>query len=155
MLNDGRPTPGPLTPGPRPGKNPIEGRTVIQEPLEPRKHTGALWEALRAPEHDHLWQFLFDGPYRERAAFDAAMEHKASTADPLFLAIVDRASNRAVGYASYMRIEPNHRSIEVGGILFAPPLQRTVGATEAMYLMARHVFEVLGYRRYEWKCDAP
>jgi RimJ/RimL family protein N-acetyltransferase len=143
-----------LTPGSRPQKISIEGPRVILEPLERAKHADALWEAVRAPEHDQLWTFLFDGPFRERAEFDAAIEKKASTADPLFFAIVDRGSRQAVGFASYMRIEPAHRCIEVGGILFAPPLQRTAGATEAMYLMARHVFEELGYRRYEWKCDA-
>src|SRR5947209_5674429 len=143
-----------LTPGSRPEKISIEGKRVILEPLDRARHATALWDAVHPPEHDDLWRFLFDGPFRERAAFEAAVEQKASTADPLFLAIVDRASRRAVGYASYMRIEPKHRCIEVGGILFAPPLQRTAGATEAMYLMARHVFEELGYRRYEWKCDA-
>src|SRR4051812_28116516 len=143
-----------LTPGPRPGKISIEGKSVIVEPLDRAKHAAALWEAVRGPEHDDLWRFLFDGPFRERAAFEAAVEQKSSTADPLFFAMVDKASRRAVGYASYMRIEPTHRCIEVGGILFAPPLQRSAGATEAMFLMARHVFEELGYRRYEWKCDA-
>src|SRR5438045_3261543 len=105
MLTYGRRSSGRLKPGPRPEKISMEGRTVILDPLEPRKHAGALWEAVRAPEHDHLWQFLFDGPFRERGAFDAAIEQKASTGDPLFFAIVDRASGRAVGYASYMRIE--------------------------------------------------
>src|SRR5262249_47942743 len=81
-------------------------------------------------------------------------EHKASTDDPLFFGIVDGATGCAAGYASYMRIEPAHRAIEVGGILYTPALQRTRGATEAMYLMARHAFEDLGYRRYEWKCDS-
>ena len=143
-----------LTPGSRPEKISLEGQRVILQPLDPKKHADALWEAVRGPAHDELWRFLFDGPFRERAAFDAAIERKAAGADPLFLAIVDRGSGNAVGYASYMRIEPVHRCIEVGGILFAPPLQRTAGATEAMYLMARHVFEDLEYRRYEWKCDA-
>jgi RimJ/RimL family protein N-acetyltransferase len=78
----------------------------------------------------------------------------AASEDPLFYAIVDRASGRAVGRAALMRIEPLHRVIEVGSILFTPPLQRTRGATEAMYLMARYVFDELGYRRYEWKCNA-
>jgi len=126
-----------LTPGPRPEKISIPGQRVILEPLDRAKHSAALWEAVRGPEHDDLWRFLFDGPFRDRAAFEAAVEQKASTADPLFFAISEKASRRAVGYASYMRIEPAHRCIEVGGILFAPPLQRTAGATEAMFLMAR------------------
>ena len=72
----------------------------------------------------------------------------------MFFAILDNPSGKAVGYASYMRIEPVHRVIEVGSILYTPRLQQTTLATEAMYLMARHVFEDLGYRRYEWKCNA-
>jgi RimJ/RimL family protein N-acetyltransferase len=133
---------------------PMHGRLVAVEPLDPVRHADSLWDAVRGPEHDHLWTWLFDGPFRERAAFDEALARKASTRDPLFFAIVDRASSRAIGYASYMRIEPAHRCIEVGGILYTPLLQRTAGATEAMYLMARRVFEELGYRRYEWKCDS-
>ena len=161
IASDGRVSGGPrtvvddrLTPGRRPEKIRIEGQRVVLEPLNVSAHAAALWEAAHAPEHDDLWRYLFDGPFRERADFERAIEKKAGTDDPLFLAIVDRASGNAVGYASFMRIEPAHRSIEVGGILFAPPLQRTAGATEAMYLMARHAFEDLLYRRYEWKCDA-
>ena len=79
---------------------------------------------------------------------------RARSEDPLFFAMLEKSSGDAVGYAAFMRIEPAHRVIEVGSILFTPRLQRTVGATEAMYLMARYVFEDLGYRRYEWKCNA-
>jgi RimJ/RimL family protein N-acetyltransferase len=143
-----------MTPAAPPRKIRLEGRLVTVEPLAPAAHGDALWEAVRAPEHDGLWTYLFDGPFRQRSAFDAALDRKAAGVDPLFFAIVDRAAGRAVGYASYMRIEPAHRVIEIGGILFTPALQRTAGATEAMYLMARHVFDDLGYRRYEWKCDA-
>lgn len=132
----------------------MEGRYVDVEPLSPSAHAASLWAAAGAPEHGGLWRYLFDGPFPGRESFEAAIAKKSSTDDPLFFAIVDRPSARAVGYASYMRIEPAHRVIEVGGILFTPLLQRTRGATEAMYLMARHVFEDLGYRRYEWKCDS-
>jgi RimJ/RimL family protein N-acetyltransferase len=132
----------------------MEGRFVTVEPLVPAKHTADLWDAVKDPAHDDLWRYLFDGPYRDAAAFEHAISRKASTVDPLFFAIVDRASSRAVGYASFMRIEPAHRVIEVGSILFTPKLQRTAGATESMYLMARYVFDDLCYRRYEWKCDA-
>ena len=132
----------------------MRGRTVEVEPLEPAKHTASLWDAVKGPENDDLWQYLFDGPYADAAAFEHSIARKSATADPLFFAIVDRARNRAVGYASFMRIEPAHKVVEVGGILYTPLLQRTTGATEAMYLMARYVFEELGYRRYEWKCNA-
>ena len=101
-----------------------------------------------------MWQYLFEGPFADRAAFDLHLRRIAASEDPLFLAILDNATGSAVGYASYMRIEPVHRVIEVGSILYTPRLQQTTLATEAMYLMARHVFEDLGYRRYEWKCNA-
>jgi len=132
----------------------MEGRFVRVEPLEPAKHTASLWDAVKGPENDGLWTYLFDGPFRDAASFEQAIARKSATADPLFFAIVDRAAGRATGYASFMRIEPAHGVVEVGGILFTPLLQRTAGATEAMCLMARHVFEDLHYRRYEWKCDA-
>lgn len=143
-----------MTPAALPRRVAFEGRTVVVEPLEPARHAASLWEAVQGAENDDLWQYLFDGPFPSAAAFEQSIARKSATADPLFFAIVDRATERAVGYASYMRIEPAHRVMEVGGILYTPRLQRTVGATEAMYLMARHVFDDLGYRRYEWKCDA-
>jgi RimJ/RimL family protein N-acetyltransferase len=72
----------------------------------------------------------------------------------MYFAVIDEKSGLALGHAAYMRIEPKPRVIEVGSILYTPRLQRTPGGTEAMYLMAKHVFEELGYRRYEWKCNA-
>jgi RimJ/RimL family protein N-acetyltransferase len=101
-----------------------------------------------------LWLYLFEGPFPRRADFDSHLKRAAASEDPLFFAILDRASGTAVGYAAYMRIEPAHRVIEVGSILYTSQLQRTPLATEAMYVTARHVFEDLGYRRYEWKCNA-
>ena len=132
----------------------IEGRIVSIVPLDPIAHAGTLYDETRGEENDELWRYLFEGPFVSRAAFESHLQQKASSVDPLAFAIVEKSSGDAVGYASYMRIEPAHRVIEVGSILFTPRLQRTIGATEAMYLMARHVFEDLGYRRYEWKCNA-
>lgn len=142
------------SPAARPRPIAMEGQYVWLEPLDPVKHGDALWEGTHGPEREELWRYLFEGPFPDRAAFNAHLERKAVPGDPLFFAILDRPSRRAVGYASYMRIERVHRCIEVGSILYTPALQRTRGATEAMYLMARHVFEDLGYRRYEWKCNA-
>src|SRR6266436_5010785 len=135
---------------PTPAKRPrrrttLDGRYCELVPLDAAAHSEALWEATNGPEHDGLWQYLFDGPFRERAEFEAALAGKSVSEDPLFFAILGGTPSRAVGYASYMRIEPKHRSIEVGSILYTPLLQRTAGATEAMYLMARHAFEDLGY----------
>jgi RimJ/RimL family protein N-acetyltransferase len=153
----------------RPQRIRLAGRYVTLVPLDPAAHTEALYQAAHGPGHEALWQYLFDGPYPTVEGFREALEKKAGTDDPLFFAILDGAkgdeasggvasgdvaSGRAVGYASFMRIEPAHRCIEVGSILYTPLLQRTAGATEAMYLMARYVFEDLGYRRYEWKCDS-
>jgi RimJ/RimL family protein N-acetyltransferase len=142
------------TPARVPCRTTIHGAHVTLAPLDPQAHGNALREATVGPSNDGLWLYLFDGPFADRGAFDAHLHKKAASDDPLFFAILDRRSARALGYASYMRIEPAHRVIEVGSILYTPALQRTAAATEAMYLMARHVFEELGYRRYEWKCNA-
>ena len=132
----------------------LEGRYVRLEPLHPASHADSLWEAAGGSARDALWTYLFSGPFPERVGFDRDLERKCASSDALFFAIVDRDSELATGYASYMRIEPAHRSMEVGNILYSPALQRTRAATDAMYLMARHAFEDLGYRRYEWKCNA-
>jgi RimJ/RimL family protein N-acetyltransferase len=141
-------------PAKRPKYTALDGRMVSVVPLDPIAHAGALYDGTRGEENAGLWRYLFEGPFATRDAFEAHLKQKASSEDPLFFAILEKPSGDAVGYAAYMRIEPAHRVIEVGSILFTPRLQRTIGATEAMYLMARHVFEDLGYRRYEWKCNA-
>lgn len=143
-----------LTPARRPGRTPIEGRYVELQPLDPAKHAEALWRGLSGAANEDLWLYMPDGPFTERAAFDAHMEAKAISDDPLFFAIVDRKTGLAAGRATLMRIDQPNRVIEVGGIIYTRALQRSRGATEAMYLFARYVFEDLGYRRYEWKCNA-
>ncbi len=130
------------------------GRYVTVTPLVPAVHGESLWSHLGGPQHAHLWTYLHWGPFPSRDAFMADLEAKAISEDWIFFAIVDRPSGGAVGYAAYMRAKPGHGSIEIGGLCYGPRLQRTRGATEAMYLMARHAFEELGYRRYEWKCHA-
>jgi RimJ/RimL family protein N-acetyltransferase len=138
----------------RPERITIVGRYVTIEPLDPAKHAEALWQGLGGEANESLWLYMPDGPFLDRAAFDAHMQAKAISEDPLFFAIVDRQTNLAVGRATLMRIDPPNRVIEVGGIIFTRALQRSRGATEAMYLLARYVFDELGYRRYEWKCNA-
>ena len=130
------------------------GRYVTVEPLDPAKHGDSLWREVGGLDKADLWRWMPDGPFETRAEFDAVLAAKAVSTDPLFHAVVDNATGLAVGHASFMRIEPKHRVIEVGGIMFGPTLQRTRGATESMYLMAKHAFEEIGYRRYEWKCNA-
>lgn len=136
----------------RPTRVTLTGRCVSVTPLDPTVHADDLFDALR--DADHLWTYLASGPFPDRAAFRRYIADSAASEDPLFLAILDNGSSRALGHAALLRIEPQHRAIEVGHILYSPSLQRTCGATEAMALLARHVFEDLGYRRYEWKCNA-
>jgi RimJ/RimL family protein N-acetyltransferase len=130
----------------------LRGRTVTLEPLNAERHAAGLWQAVRG--HDELWTWLFDGPHTTEAALRQAIEQKQAATGFVFLAIVPTTTGLAAGWASYMRAEPAHGVVEVGNILLAPSLQRTTAATEAMFLMAEHVFEHLGYRRYEWKCNA-
>jgi RimJ/RimL family protein N-acetyltransferase len=113
-------------------------------------------DALHASLHDGdagLWDFLPYGPFGEQSWRDWFAAAAASD-DPLFFAVVDRARDRPVGQASYLRIEPGDGVIEIGHLAFGPALQRTPGATEAVFLLARHAFDELGYRRLEWKCNA-
>ena len=130
----------------------LGGRYVTLEPLDAERHTAALWQAVKG--HDELWTWLFDGPYASEADLRQAIEARQAAAGFVFLAIVPVATGQAAGWASFLRMEPAHGVIEVGNILLSPALQRTTAATEAMFLMARHVFDDLGYRRYEWKCNA-
>ena len=131
----------------------MHGTRVCVEPLAPERHADDLWSACREDTDERLWTYLPYGPFADRAAYDATMSAGWLGDEPLFHAIVDRATDRARGVAAYLRIFPAVGSIEVGHVCFAPRLQGTTAATEAMYLMMRRAFE-LGYRRYEWKCDA-
>lgn len=140
------------TPARQPQATTLTGRLVTVVPLDPVSHGEALYRDAGGEENSALWTYLSVGPFQDRDAFDKYLKRIAAAQDPLFFAILDNATGEAAGHASYMRIEPAHRVVEVGSILYTRRLQRTAGATEAMYLMARHVFEELGYRRYEWKC---
>jgi RimJ/RimL family protein N-acetyltransferase len=142
------------SPARQPQRVEIAGRVVTLRPFARSSQAAALYEATHGPEQDSLWRYMGDGPFASFADYEAAFEKKEKSVDPFFFAIVDNATGLPVGQAAYLRIEPAHRSIEVGNIIFTPALQRSCGATEAMYLMARHAFDDLGYRRYEWKCNA-
>jgi RimJ/RimL family protein N-acetyltransferase len=139
-------------PARRPERAPLEGETVRLEPVDPDRHAGDLFAASEgAPA---LWDYLAYGPFENQHVFTEWLKERASSRDPLFYAVVDRDSGTARGMASLMRIKPEHGVIEIGHIWFAPVLQRTRQATEAIYLLARHSFDDLGYRRFEWKCDS-
>lgn len=131
----------------------LEGRFVSVVPLDPASHEEMLFQTTHGERREDLWRYLSVGPFATRAEFGDWLRKSAAQQDPLFFTIVNKAA-QPVGLAAYLRITPTHRVIEVGHLLFGPRLQKTAGATEAMYLMAKHAFEELGYRRYEWKCHA-
>lgn len=142
-------------PRPAPQRAPLAGRFVRLEPLDSARHGDQLWLALQGPGCDPaLWDYLAYGPFASREAFDAWLAGNAASADPLFYAVIDLASGRALGVLSYLRIAPRDGCIEIGHIAFGQAMQRTPDATEAVWLLARHAFDELGYRRLEWKCDA-
>ena len=148
----GEPVPG-FVPPPRPPRTALRGAYVDVEPLDLDRHVPSLFRAQAEDTDGRRWTWLaFEQP-RTEAAYREFLAGLSGGDDPLFHAIVERASGAAVGVATYLRIEPRNGTIEVGHINLSPRLSRTRGATEAMYLMMRRAFE-LGYRRYEWKCDA-
>ena len=137
----------------RPERVTLKGRWITLTPLDPSAHAQALYEGSNGDaQREAVWDYLFDGPYASFDEFRANLEAKARSADPMFFTIIDNATGRAVGYQTFLRIEPAHRVIEVGNIMYTPAMQRTAGATEAQYLFAAYVFDTLGYRRFEWKC---
>ncbi len=138
-------------PAPRPEHKPLVGRYVTLVPLK-SEHAAALYPLFHG-ENDHVWDYMYEAPFASREAFQTHIDAKAASPDPLFFAIIDSATRQTVGQATFMRIDPVNRVIEVGNIIYSPLLQKTPSATETMYLMAKYVFE-LGYRRYEWKCNA-
>lgn len=148
---------GPLVqdhPAPRPVHLVMEGQYGSLRPLDPARDGDRLYALSHGGEAESQWAYLFNGPYPDRRDFDAHLASiAAGTDDPVYWAVADR-DDAAVGWLSLMRIDPRHRVIEVGSILYTPAMQRTPLATEAQYLLARYVFDTLGNRRYEWKCNA-
>ncbi len=141
------------TPRPRPPRKIHEGRYARLEPLDARKHGDELYEASSGPEAERFWRYSAEGPYPDRASFEPWLKANEASADPLMFAIIDRATGRVGGRQTFLRIDPQHGVIEIGYILFGTAIARTRVATEAIYLFAKHVFDELGYRRFEWKCD--
>ena len=137
---------------PLPQRVTLKGRYVTLVPLE-AGHADALYEGAHGSANEAVWTYLYERPFKDRSDFAAHIAAKAASKDPLFYAIADARSGAVLGYQTLMRIDPANRVIEVGNILYTPALQRTPGATEAQYLFARYIFETLGYRRYEWKCN--
>ena len=133
----------------------LYGRWVNAEPVEVARHAFHLWQSFAASDPaGRLWTYMAYGPFLSYQTFRDWLEERAASRDPRFYAIVPRDTGKAAGMASLMRITPDHRVIEIGHIWFAPHLQKTREATEALFVLMRHAFEELGNRRLEWKCDA-
>ena len=137
----------------RPSRAPLDGQWTRLEPLDPPRHARPLFDANALDAEGRNWTYLPVGPFERFEDYDGWLRKVASGDDPLFFTIVDTGAARPVGVASFLRIDPAAGSIEVGHINYSPLAQRTRCATETMYLMMREAFR-LGYRRYEWKCDA-
>lgn len=131
----------------------LEGDVCRLEPLDADRHAADLWDAFADDTAGHTWTYLGIGPFEGFDDFRAHLAQSADGFDPFFYAIIDKATGKATGYASYLRIDPGARSIEVGWITYSPRMQRSRLATDAMFVMMRNAFET-GYRRYEWKCNA-
>jgi RimJ/RimL family protein N-acetyltransferase len=129
----------------------IEGRYTRLEPLAP-SHAADLYCA--AAGEDQRFAYLFEGPPASEAAMADWIARALAKDDPLYFAVIDRATGRAEGRQSLMRITPEHGVIEIGGIYWGPAISRTRVTTEALFLHARYAFDELGYRRFEWKCNA-
>ncbi len=135
---------------PRPlDRTPLTGRLVSLVPIDPARDAERLHVVSRPPE---IWRYMFDGPYEDAASLRSALERSATSEDPFFYTVLRDGDPQ--GIVSYLRITPEHGVIEIGNIWFGVPLQRTAAATEVIYLLARHAFDELGYRRLEWKCNA-
>lgn len=136
----------------RPERRTLAGRFVTLVALAP-DHADDLFTVVGGAGNAWAWDYMPDGPFPEPGPFREHIARKAMSEDPLFFAILDNATGKAIGHATLMRIDAANRVIETGNIMFSPAMQRTQGATESMYLLARAVFDDLGYRRYEWKCN--
>jgi RimJ/RimL family protein N-acetyltransferase len=139
-------------PRPRPERFVLEGRYVRLEPLA-AQHGDGLYEAATVADAGQRFRWLFENAPDDRAAFDTWLEKSSASQDPLFFAVIDKASGRIAGRQTLMRIDPAFGVIEIGNIYWGPLVSRRPAATEAQFLFARYVFEDLGYRRYEWKCN--
>lgn len=136
---------------PWPGVAALQGQYVRLEPLSPDRHAKALFDAYKG--HDALWDYMAYGPFVTFENYREWMARTVAQADSVFFAVRTLETGQVGGVTSFLRIKPAAGSIEVGHINYAPILQQTRAATEAMALMMGWVFDA-GYRRYEWKCDA-
>ena len=137
-----------------PRRDPIDGRFVRIEALDPDVHGDALYGALAEAGNSRLWTYVPFGPFASKHDWQSWLHAVAAEDRSLYHALLDARSGEALGIAAYLRIQPEHGVMEVGSIVYAPRMQRTRHGTEAMYLLMARAFDELGYRRYEWKCNA-
>lgn len=140
------------TPVKRPQPVRLEGRFTAVEKLDPARHSLDLWAAFK--EDDTIWDYLPYGPFADAGSFANWLVERAKLEDPYYYTVLDKESGKALGVVTLMRIEPAMRVIEIGGIIYGAALRRSIQATETQYLAAKYIFDALGYRRYEWKCNA-
>ncbi|KAI1762149.1 putative acetyltransferase, GNAT family [Hypoxylon sp. FL1150] len=161
--------PNPLGPivDDNPARRPTRGTKLVGRYITvvglSAEHADSLFPHISGPRNAHLWDYVNDGPYDDIAVFRTKLKAREASQDPIFYALLlndqdadatnSIESDNVVGMASFLRIDHKNRSIELG-VMYSPQLQRTPAATEAMYLMARHAIEDLGYRRCEWKCNS-
>ena len=132
----------------------LEGHYARLEPLDPGRHGDDLHAASATPDRAVRFRYMPELPPDSPAVFGSWLAESARSTDPLFFAVIDRATGRAEGWQTFLRITPVHRCIEIGNIYWGPRIAGTRVATEAMYLFIAYALGSLGYRRYEWKCDA-
>lgn len=137
-----------------PPRDPIDGRFVRVEALEPDVHGDALYGVLAEAGNSRLWTYVPFGPFSSKRDWRSWLHAVAAQDRSLYHALLDARSGEALGIAAYLRIQPDHGVMEVGSIVYAPRMQQTRHGTEAMYLLMARAFDELGYRRYEWKCNA-
>lgn len=141
------------TPALRPGGRTLDGRWARLEPLDVVRHGDQLFDASTPPDAAARFTYLSTEPPSDRAALDAWIRAVMDRPDAVYFAVVDGGSGRCVGRQAFLRIDESNRSIELGDVYWGPTMARTRLASEAFFLAARHVFDDLGYRRFEWKCD--
>lgn len=136
----------------QPVRTRLPGVTVTLEPLDP-SHASDLYAVIGGEDKAKIFTYMPDPPFTSVKDLETAVVTKSKSEDPLFFAAIDNRLSKPVGWASLMRIDTKNRVIEIGHVLFSPTLQRTRAATEVFYILAKHAFDELGYRRLEWKCD--
>lgn len=140
------------TPAKKPQAARLEGRVTAIEKLDPSRHSLDLWAGVK--DDESIWDHMSYGPFPDAGTFANWLVERAKLEDPFYFTVLDKESGRALGLITLMRIDPANRVIETGHIVYGTSLKRTAHATEAQYLLAKYIFEQLGYRRYEWKTNS-